>query len=107
MESQIQVPSSSIKYIVPKGFVCVDGTSLTICEVDAVASTFTFMLVAHTQQNVIIPNKIIGISFLLFPSAAYFFPFYFTVLYYTLFFSPFYVLLFGYYSRSNSRLKCY
>lgn len=75
MESQIQVPSSSIKYIVPKGFVCVDGTSLTICEVDAVASTFTFMLVAHTQQNVIIPNKIIGISFLLFPSAAYFFIF--------------------------------
>ena len=38
-----------------------DGTSLTICDVDAVASTFTFMLVAHTQQNVIIPNKAIGV----------------------------------------------
>ena len=88
MESQIQVPSSSIKYIVPKGFVCVDGTSLTICEVDAVASTFTFMLVAHTQQNVIIPNKIIGISFLLFPSAAYFF---------FLFISLFYIILFSFY----------
>ena len=54
---QIQVPSSSIKYIVPKGFVCVDGTSLTICEVNAEANWFTFMLVAHTQQNVIIPQK--------------------------------------------------
>ena len=57
---QVQVPSSSIKYIVPKGFVCVDGTSLTICEVDTEASTFTFMLVAHTQQNVVIPMKAIG-----------------------------------------------
>jgi riboflavin synthase len=59
---QIQVPEGNIKYIVPKGFICVDGTSLTICDVDAVASTFTFMLVAHTQQNVIIPNKAIGDS---------------------------------------------
>jgi Lumazine binding domain len=59
---QIHVPQANIKYIVPKGFICVDGTSLTICDVDAVASTFTFMLVAHTQQNVIIPNKAIGES---------------------------------------------
>jgi riboflavin synthase alpha subunit len=66
MESKIKVPSSSIKYIVPKGFVCVDGTSLTICEVDAENSTFTFMLVAHTQQNVIIPSKLIGTLFNLF-----------------------------------------
>lgn len=59
---QIHVPQANIKYIVPKGFICVDGTSLTICDVDAEASTFTFMLVAHTQQNVIIPNKILGKS---------------------------------------------
>ena len=44
----------------PKGFVCVDGTSLTICEVNVEQSWFTFMLVAHTQQNVIIPKKTIG-----------------------------------------------
>ena len=25
--------SDLIKYIVPKGFVCVDGTSLTVCDV--------------------------------------------------------------------------
>lgn len=60
---KIHVPQANIKYIVPKGFICVDGTSLTICDVDAVAATFTFMLVAHTQQNVIIPNKAIGESF--------------------------------------------
>eukprot|EP01035_Chromulina_nebulosa_P025591 gene25591-33413_t len=53
------------QYIVPKGFVCIDGTSLTICDVfygDDNSSTpwFTIMLVAHTQQNVIFPLKQIG-----------------------------------------------
>jgi len=59
---KVKVPQEFIPYIVPKGFVCVDGTSLTICEVDArpEASWFTFMLVAHTQQNVIIPAKAPG-----------------------------------------------
>ena len=59
---KVKVPQEFITYIVPKGFVCVDGTSLTICEVDARpdASWFTFMLVAHTQQSVIIPAKAAG-----------------------------------------------
>jgi riboflavin synthase len=42
------------------GFICVDGTSLTICEVDYDNFWFTFMLVPHTQQSVILPNKEIG-----------------------------------------------
>ena len=59
---KVKVPQDVISYIVPKGFICVDGTSLTICEVDAQpeASWFTFMLVAHTQQSVIIPSKALG-----------------------------------------------
>jgi len=57
---KIQVPTESIPYIVPKGFICIDGTSLTICEVDNKNSWFTFMLINHTQQNVIIPFKEIG-----------------------------------------------
>ena len=59
---KVKVPQDVITYIVPKGFICVDGTSLTICEVDTRpdASWFTFMLVAHTQQSVIIPNKALG-----------------------------------------------
>ena len=59
---KVKVPQDLISYIVPKGFICVDGTSLTICEVDArpEASWFTFMLVAHTQQSVIIPSKALG-----------------------------------------------
>lgn len=38
-----------MRYIVPKGFIAVDGTSLTVCEVDNEERWFTFMLVAYTQ----------------------------------------------------------
>ena len=38
-----------MRYIVPKGFIAVDGTSLTVCEVDTEECWFTFMLVAYTQ----------------------------------------------------------
>lgn len=54
---KVKVPDEFIKYIVPKGFICIDGTSLTICETSTEESWFTFMLIAHTQQAVIIPNK--------------------------------------------------
>ena len=59
---RVEVPQDIVPYIVPKGFICVDGTSLTICDVDSrpEASWFTFMLVAHTQQSVIIPSKAVG-----------------------------------------------
>ena len=57
---ELSVPKEFIKYIVPKGYVAIDGTSLTVCEVDAVNSTFTFMLVQYTQNHVIIPKKPVG-----------------------------------------------
>jgi riboflavin synthase len=43
-------------------FVAIDGTSLTVCEVDTrlEESWFTFMLVGYTQQKIIIPSKEIG-----------------------------------------------
>lgn len=47
-----------MKQIVSKGFVALDGTSLTVCEVTE--NTFTVMLIAHTQQHIIIPQKKIG-----------------------------------------------
>lgn len=46
-----------LKYVVPKGFVAIDGTSLTVCEVNRAEGWFTVMLVAHTQQHVIFPFK--------------------------------------------------
>lgn len=52
--------SDMIKYIVPKGFIAVDGTSLTVCDVNVAEQWFTFMLVDYTQKKIIIPSKSIG-----------------------------------------------
>jgi len=50
--------SSLMKYIVNKGYIAVDGTSLTLCNVED--KTFEFMLVPFTQDHVIIPKKQVG-----------------------------------------------
>ncbi|KAL6561637.1 hypothetical protein OROMI_017238 [Orobanche minor] len=49
-----------LRYIVPKGFVAVDGTSLTVVDVFDEESCFNVMLVAYTQQEIVIPLKKIG-----------------------------------------------
>jgi riboflavin synthase len=38
-----------LRYIVPKGFIAVDGTSLTVVDVFDGEECFNFMLVAYTQ----------------------------------------------------------
>jgi riboflavin synthase len=45
-------------YIVPKGFIAVDGTSLTV--VDTAENTFTFMLVEYTQKKIVVTAKDVG-----------------------------------------------
>ena len=37
--------------IVPKGFIAIDGASLTVCDVDSQAEYFTLMLIPHTQET--------------------------------------------------------
>ena len=57
-----------LRYIVPKGYVAIDGTSLTVCDVveaDAAAGgpmtgTFTFMLIEFTQKKVIVAQRAVG-----------------------------------------------
>lgn len=49
-----------IDYIVNKGFICIDGTSLTVIDVDYNLKTFKIMMVAYTQSKVIMPLKKIG-----------------------------------------------
>lgn len=44
-----------LRYIVPKGYIAVDGVSLTV--VDVFPDAFTFMLVAYTQQQITLPRK--------------------------------------------------
>ena len=49
-----------VEVYVPKGFIAVDGTSLTVAKVVDEDECFNFMLVAYTQQNVVIPLKKVG-----------------------------------------------
>ncbi|CAN6645118.1 riboflavin synthase [Trichomonascus vanleenenianus] len=49
-----------MKYIVEKGFIALDGTSLTVTAVDDVKGTFSVMLIAYTQEKVVIPRKEVG-----------------------------------------------
>ena len=44
-----------LRYIAPKGFIAVDGVSLTV--VDVFPDAFTFMLVAYTQQRITLSRK--------------------------------------------------
>jgi len=53
----IKTSPEILKYIVPKGYIAVDGTSLTVVDVLDNESAFTFMLVAYTQQKVILSGK--------------------------------------------------
>lgn len=52
----------NINYIVEKGFIAVDGTSLTVTAVDYTAGEFSIMLVSYSQGKVILPSKDLGDS---------------------------------------------
>ncbi|CAG8614243.1 11075_t:CDS:2, partial [Scutellospora calospora] len=55
-------PSDSkyLRYIIPKGYICLDGISLTVCEVNDSEKWFSIMLVAYTQSHVTMPSKKVG-----------------------------------------------
>ncbi|CAK9148636.1 unnamed protein product [Ilex paraguariensis] len=57
---KVSTDKELLKYIVPKGFIAVDGTSLTVVDVFDEDVCFNFMLVAYTQQKVVIPLKKVG-----------------------------------------------
>jgi riboflavin synthase len=52
--------SSLLPYIIPKGFIALDGTSLTVTTVSDTDRTFGVMLIAHTQTKIDLPNKPVG-----------------------------------------------
>ncbi len=54
----VEAASELLRYIVPKGYIAVDGVSLTV--VDVFPNAFTFMLVAYTQQHITLPRKPVG-----------------------------------------------
>ncbi|KAJ4713744.1 riboflavin synthase [Melia azedarach] len=57
---KVKADRNLLKYVVPKGFIAVDGTSLTVVDVFEDEECFTFMLVEYTQQKVVIPLKKVG-----------------------------------------------
>jgi riboflavin synthase len=54
----IEVPPAYVRYIVPKGFVALDGTSLTV--VDVVNSSFTVSLIPFTQTMIALTRHDVG-----------------------------------------------
>lgn len=54
----VTAPEKLMCYIVPKGFITLDGVSLTV--VDVINNTFTVTLVAYTQQHITLPQQKIG-----------------------------------------------
>ncbi|MBA0767744.1 hypothetical protein Gotri_016602 [Gossypium trilobum] len=57
---KVKTDKNLLKYVVPKGFIAIDGTSLTVVDVFEEELCFNFMLVAYTRQKVVIPLKEIG-----------------------------------------------
>ncbi|CAI8602655.1 unnamed protein product [Vicia faba] len=57
---KVRVEKELLKYIVPKGFIAVDGTSLTVVDVFDEEVCFNFMLVAYTQDKIVVPMKKVG-----------------------------------------------
>lgn len=54
-----EIPSV-LPYIIPKGYVAIDGASLTVTHVDDNARTFGVMLIKHTQERVTVGSKGVG-----------------------------------------------
>merc|ERR1712039_1066081 len=57
---KIALSNEILPFVVPKGYIAVDGTSLTVCEVNQRERWFNLMLIAHTQQCIVIPKKKVG-----------------------------------------------
>jgi len=56
----IKTSPALMRYIVTKGYVAIDGTSLTV--VDVGPDWFNVTLIAYTQQKIILPKKLVGDS---------------------------------------------
>lgn len=51
-----------LRYVVFKGYVALDGTSLTVTAVDDAGGWFEVMLIAYTQEKVVLARKTAGES---------------------------------------------
>lgn len=49
-----------MRFVVPKGYIAIDGTSLTVIDVNDAENWFSIMLIVYTQEKVIVSGKGIG-----------------------------------------------
>lgn len=56
----IGIPREFMKLVVERGYIAVDGASLTVCAINDDENTFSFMMIPHTQANVVTANRVIG-----------------------------------------------
>ena len=54
----VRAPVSVMRYVVEKGFVAVDGTSLTV--VNCGAQSFTVTIIPHTRDNTVFGSRKVG-----------------------------------------------
>ena len=54
----IEAPEDLMRYVVTKGYITLDGTSLTV--VDVGANWFNVTLVSYTQNHIVMPSKAVG-----------------------------------------------
>lgn len=54
----IRPPADLMRYIVEKGFIAVDGVSMTVAELDE--TSFTLAMIAYTQEAVIMGQQRVG-----------------------------------------------
>mmetsp|Transcript_81426 Transcript_81426/g.143774 ORF Transcript_81426/g.143774 Transcript_81426/m.143774 type:complete len:243 (-) Transcript_81426:191-919(-) len=57
---RISLSDELLPFVIQKGYIAVDGTSLTVCEVNRREKWFNLMLIAHTQKCIVIPKKKVG-----------------------------------------------
>lgn len=61
---QLPEPTASrpslLPYLIPKGYVTIDGASLTITGVNDADRTFGVMLIQHTQDSITLSKKPVG-----------------------------------------------
>lgn len=53
-------PAAVMKYVVRKGYVALDGTSLTVTQVNDAEGWWEVMLIVYTQERVVLAQKKVG-----------------------------------------------
>ncbi|KAH7427843.1 hypothetical protein KP509_10G063100 [Ceratopteris richardii] len=57
---KVKTCADILRYILPKGYIAIDLTSLTVLNVFDDELAFNFMLVSYTQQKIVAPLKSLG-----------------------------------------------